>query len=112
MPRRKKTDVVTLHLRLREELRAQLAREADRRKVSLNAEIVRRLEEGFQSEEILGTIKTMIQVSMEDVQRTQLRLNEELMRRLEDSVKSGDFRLLDTVSTAVRAKLEEERRKK
>ncbi len=60
MPRRKKTDVVTLHLRLREELRARLSREADKKKTSINAEIVRRLEDSFRGDDLIETVRSTI----------------------------------------------------
>jgi hypothetical protein len=44
---RKPTDTVTLSLRIREELRRQLEREAKRQERSLNAEIIHRLEQSF-----------------------------------------------------------------
>jgi hypothetical protein len=50
-PKRKKTDTVALQVRLREYLRARLAAEARRNEVSLNAEIVRRLEASLEKDE-------------------------------------------------------------
>jgi hypothetical protein len=44
---RKPTEVVTLSLRVREELRRRLEAEAKKRRHSLNAEIVRRLASSF-----------------------------------------------------------------
>ncbi len=69
MPRRKKTDVVTLHLRLREELRAQLAREADKKKTSINAEIVRRLEDSFRGDDLVETVRSTIQTTFNETIR-------------------------------------------
>src|SRR5260370_12047150 len=69
MPRRKKTDVVTLHLRLREELRAQLAREADKKKTSINAEIVPRLEDSFRGDVLVGTVRSTIQTTFNETIR-------------------------------------------
>jgi hypothetical protein len=51
MARRKKTATVQLKLRFREELRRKLEREARAREVSLNNEIVRRLEGSFDETE-------------------------------------------------------------
>jgi len=49
--KRKKTDTVQLSkIRLREELRQKLAKEAERKAQSLNAEIVERLEDSFEFE--------------------------------------------------------------
>ena len=45
---RKKTAIVNLTLRLREDLRRQLEREAKQKDQSLNAEIVSRLEQSFE----------------------------------------------------------------
>jgi hypothetical protein len=51
MVTRKKTDVVQLSkIRMREELRRRLAREAERKGTTLNAEIVERLEQSFARE--------------------------------------------------------------
>jgi len=47
MPRRSKTDVVQVNLRLREELRQRLVREAERTGRSFNAELVKRLDDSF-----------------------------------------------------------------
>ena len=47
---RKRTDTVALTLRVREDLRRRLEREAKKRDHSLNTEMVRRLEETFQPE--------------------------------------------------------------
>jgi hypothetical protein len=51
MVARKKTDVVQLSkIRMREVLRAKLARDAERKGVTLNAEIVDRLEQSYVNE--------------------------------------------------------------
>ena len=48
MPARKKTDVVQLSkIRMREALRAKLARDAEKKGITLNAEIVDRLERSY-----------------------------------------------------------------
>jgi hypothetical protein len=47
MAKRKKTDTVQLKLRIREELRQKLQNQANGREVSLNNEMVRRLEQSF-----------------------------------------------------------------
>ena len=47
MAKRAKTDVIQLKLRMREELRARLAADAKAHKLSLNSEIVKRLEASF-----------------------------------------------------------------
>jgi Arc-like DNA binding domain len=47
MPARKATAIVQLKVRLREDLRRRLEREANRRKDSINNEIVQRLEQSF-----------------------------------------------------------------
>jgi hypothetical protein len=59
--RRKKTDKVALQLRMREHLRARLAVEAKHREVSLNAEIVQRLEESLEKDERNVLAKAMNQ---------------------------------------------------
>jgi Arc-like DNA binding domain len=57
---RKTTEIVSLSLRIREELRKRLEREAKRADRSMNAEIVHRLEQSFQQEDIIKTIKEVI----------------------------------------------------
>jgi hypothetical protein len=54
---RKTTEIVTLSLRIREELRKRVAREAKRAKHSMNAEIIQRLEQSFEQGDIIKTIK-------------------------------------------------------
>ena len=49
---RKPTDIVAITLRVREELRRKLQHQADRREVSLNNEMVRRLEGSFRQASI------------------------------------------------------------
>jgi hypothetical protein len=52
MATRKKTDVVQLSkIRMREALRARLARDAERKGITLNGEIVERLEQSYANEE-------------------------------------------------------------
>ena len=58
MAKRKKTATVQLKLRIREELRRKLEREAKGRKVSLNSEMARRLESSFES----GTTEKLVQL--------------------------------------------------
>jgi Arc-like DNA binding domain len=49
MPPRKKTDVIQLSkIRMRESLRAKLAKDAERKGITLNAEIVERLEQSYE----------------------------------------------------------------
>jgi hypothetical protein len=49
MPARKKTDVIQLSkIRMREVLRAKLAKDADKKGITLNAEIVDRLERSYE----------------------------------------------------------------
>jgi 16S rRNA C967 or C1407 C5-methylase (RsmB/RsmF family) len=52
MAKRKKTDIVPLMLRLREELRGRLESAAKNQERSLNSEIVARLEESFRRSEL------------------------------------------------------------
>ena len=58
MAKRKKTATVQLKLRIREELRQRLERQARGREVSLNNEMVRRLENSFES----GTTDLLVRV--------------------------------------------------
>jgi hypothetical protein len=48
MPRRKPTDTTHISLRIRESLRRELAKEAAKHRVSLNNEIVQRLNDSFE----------------------------------------------------------------
>jgi hypothetical protein len=50
MPQRRKTEIVQVNLRLREDLRQRLWRVAEKSGRSFNQEIVRRLEESFRHE--------------------------------------------------------------
>lgn len=52
MPRRKSTDVIQLKLRFREELRHLIEKSARERDISLNGEIVRRLEESIEDDKL------------------------------------------------------------
>jgi hypothetical protein len=60
MVARKPTDVVQVNLRLRESLRRKLERESERRGVSFNAELTRRLEESFDREELNEALRGVI----------------------------------------------------
>src|SRR6476646_8053148 len=50
MAARKSTDMVHLKLRFREELRRQVEESAKNRELSLNGEIIRRLEDSFEND--------------------------------------------------------------
>jgi hypothetical protein len=52
MPRRKATDVIQLKLRFREDLRHLIEKSARERDISLNSEIVRRLEESIEDDKL------------------------------------------------------------
>jgi hypothetical protein len=52
MPQRRKTEIVQVNLRLREELRQRLSREAEKSGRSFNQELVHRLEESFRVESL------------------------------------------------------------
>lgn len=54
MPARKITDTVQLKLRIREDLRRRLEREAKKRSVSLNAEMADRIEQSFDQEDLVN----------------------------------------------------------
>ena len=57
MPRRKPTDIVQLRLRLPDGLRRLIETEAKQRKTSLNKELVRRLQNSFDAEQLETTIQ-------------------------------------------------------
>ena len=56
MVHRRKTEIVQVNLRLREELRQRLAKEAEKSGHSFNQELVRRLEQSFSQEEITQAV--------------------------------------------------------
>jgi Arc-like DNA binding domain len=58
MSARKLTDIVQVKLRLRESLRRKLEREAEKRGLSTNAELARRLEESFDREELNEALRS------------------------------------------------------
>jgi hypothetical protein len=60
MVARRLTDLVQVNLRLRESLRRKLERESERRGLSLNAEMTRRLEESFDREELNEALRATI----------------------------------------------------
>ena len=67
MPKRKQTDIVDLRVRMREPLRASIARAAVKRGVSLNAEAVDRLEQSFDRQktmELLERVDTLREAAM------------------------------------------------
>jgi hypothetical protein len=70
---RKPTDTAHINLRIRERLRAKLAAEAERNRVSMNAEILRRLEESFETKD-LATIAERLRESV-----TQLKIARQLL---------------------------------
>ena len=65
---RKPTDEVQLKLRFDEKLRRRLAREAERKDRSMNAEIVLRLESSFQQEDTKQLFKRALAAIVGDVQ--------------------------------------------
>ena len=65
---RKPTDEVQLKLRFDEKLRRRLAREAERKDRSMNAEIVLRLESSFQQEDTEQLLERGLAAIVEDVQ--------------------------------------------
>jgi DNA-binding transcriptional regulator GbsR (MarR family) len=87
VPARKLTDTVQLKLRIREELRRKLERAAIKREVSLNTEMVERLEASFKAAELFDEIKGAIATNMSPVtaelewlRRSQEQLNAQLQR--------------------------------
>src|SRR5262249_5932975 len=63
MAKRKKTDIVPLMLRLREELRGRLESAAKNQERSLNSEIVARLEESFRRSELASLTENVRELS-------------------------------------------------
>jgi predicted HicB family RNase H-like nuclease len=60
MSQRRKTEIVQVNLRLREELRQRLAKEAEKSGYSFNQELVRRLEQSFSQEEITQAVRNAV----------------------------------------------------
>lgn len=57
-PRRKQSATVDIKIRMKEPLRAEIERAAKRRGVSMNTEMVDRLEQAYRAEEALGGPRT------------------------------------------------------
>jgi Arc-like DNA binding domain len=64
---RKPADLVPLMLRLPEDLRRRIEREANRNQRSLNAEVVRRLEQSFQSDESAQLVAKTVEATAADI---------------------------------------------
>jgi predicted HicB family RNase H-like nuclease len=64
MVHRRKTEIVQVNLRLREELRQRLAKEAEKSGYSFNQELVRRLEQSFSQEEITQAVRKAVREEM------------------------------------------------
>jgi hypothetical protein len=58
MPR-KPTDIVQINLRIRESFRRDLEREAQQANLSLNAEIIRRLDQSFRQQDLAQQVKRL-----------------------------------------------------
>jgi Arc-like DNA binding domain len=72
---RKKThDIVPLMLRLREGLRQKLAKDAERKATSLNAEIVDRLEGSYSVEEKMKLVRSALEKQLKDVRHERAEL--------------------------------------
>jgi uncharacterized protein (DUF1778 family) len=77
MRKRAGTEIVPIKLRIREDLRARLARAAENLGHSLNSEMTRRLEESFQREPMVALV--------EQVQAHVLEAKEIYLKALETS---------------------------
>jgi hypothetical protein len=98
MPPRKPTAIVQLKVRLREDLRRRLEREADRRDDSINNEIVRRLEGSFQRDADLGVaaevralrgeVEELRGLSKEELEA----LKEEVVKAVRETIKKGTLK--------------------
>jgi uncharacterized protein (DUF1778 family) len=80
MAKRKKTDIVPLMLRLREDLRKRIEDAADIKETSLNGEIVQRLEASFEQEEV-GILRDRVHRSMQNLEEITRRILEMLELR-------------------------------
>jgi Arc-like DNA binding domain len=94
MPARKPSDMIGLKLRFREELRRQIERSAKQHNVSLNNEIVRRIEESLQKER-LPSSEQLAQVLLIVTRREPGLMNDprvmELIENLEETVFQADW---------------------
>ena len=64
---RKPADLVPLMLRLSEDLRHRIEREANRNQRSLNAEVVRRLEQSFRNDESAQLVANTVKATAADI---------------------------------------------
>lgn len=69
---RKPTDIIQVNLRLREDMRRRLAREAEKNNRSINAEMVARLEASFAAEsrtamELLEDLRESVQSAISTI---------------------------------------------
>jgi Arc-like DNA binding dprotein len=90
---RKLTDQVQLKLRFDERLRRKLERAAERSDRSLNSEIVHRLEQSLQSEELLTEIRNemaAMKTAMIDLQKAMMAKQEEQFEKLYEQWKQEE----------------------
>ena len=83
MATRKRSDVVQLSkIRMRESLRQKLARHAEGNGLTLNAEIVRRLEQSLLDEDILTELRN----SLADIKRTMAETQEQQFEKFREQM--------------------------
>ena len=83
MVTRKRSDVVQLSkIRMRESLRQKLARHAESAGLTLNAEIVRRLEQSLLDEDILTELRN----SLADIKRTMAETQEQQFEKFREQM--------------------------
>ena len=88
---RKRTDIVPLTLRIREELRHRLERTAKKNDTSINAEIQRRLDSSYQSDAEKVRLPDELRWSLESEAASRGHsINREIVRRLHESFLAQD----------------------
>jgi glutamyl-tRNA reductase len=87
MAKRKRTDVVKLQLRIREGLRRQLEDAARVKDVSLNSEMVSRLEESFTRASMQDELNKTRAIVRDEVEKLKERLQEVTVREAVESTR-------------------------
>jgi chromosome segregation ATPase len=88
--KRKKTDIVQLSkIRMREELRQKLVRDAERGAKTLNSEIVERLEKSYEKDERIKALQERLQEIRQAHEETRAAILQDRDRLFEESAQYG-----------------------
>jgi hypothetical protein len=82
MLKRKKTDTVQFKLRIREALRSRLESEAKKHEISINAEMVRRLEASFFGPDLLHGFRVEMDAAIQPLRQEVGRLGAVVDKKL------------------------------